>query len=54
MKAKKKKIIKTRAYPVEQMILHCKPGDHGDARKEMSKDACRKFKYKQKGRDAEC
>jgi hypothetical protein len=42
MKAKKRKKVKTRAYVVEQMILHCKPGSHGDARKEISRKACRK------------
>jgi hypothetical protein len=44
MKAKKRKKIKTRASVVEQMILHCKPGNHGDARKEISRNACRKFR----------
>jgi hypothetical protein len=42
MRAKKRKKVKTRAYVVEQMILHCKPGSHGDARKEISRKACRK------------
>jgi hypothetical protein len=51
MKAKKRKKVKTRAYVVEQMILHCKPGNHGDARKETDRKACRKFRV---SREYEC
>ena len=40
----KRQTVKPRATTVEQMWLHCKPGDHGDARKEVSRKACRKFK----------
>ena len=40
----KKRIVKPRASMVEQMILHCKPGNHGDARKETSRKDCRKFR----------
>lgn len=41
---RKNKKVKPRAYVVEIMLLHCKPGSHGDARKENSRRACRKFR----------
>jgi hypothetical protein len=44
MKKTKKRAVKPRAWVVENMIVHCKPGAHKDKKREADKTACRSFR----------